>query len=255
MDAENDILNELTAISPLIAGFPKTNVFTVPDNYFTSVSDTVLVCIREEKLNAVIPDAIPVMNDVPANYFNNLPSIILAKIKASDKAAAADDIIPLLQFDAKSTNVFDVPPGYFETLPAAIMARINESGKVKVVSISTYKRVLKYAVAAILMSAVALGTYRYFDNPVKNVQSSDIKITLDPAIEAGKQMNETVFNETLNGLSESAISAYLENNSEDSDIAMLTSALVEGNLPEQDDYLINENTLQNYLDKIDKLNN
>lgn len=255
MDAENDILNELTAISPLIAGFPKTNVFTVPDNYFTSVSDTVLVCIREEKLNAVIPAAIPVMNDVPANYFNNLPSIILAKIKASDKAAAADDIIPLLQFDAKSTNVFDVPPGYFETLPAAIMARINESGKVKVVSISTYKRVLKYAVAAILMSAVALGTYRYFDNPVKNVQSSDIKITLDPAIEAGKQMNETVFNETLNGLSESAISAYLENNSEDSDIAMLTSALVEGNLPEQDDYLINENTLQNYLDKIDKLNN
>ena len=255
MDAENDILNELTAISPLIAGFPKANVFTVPDNYFTSVSDTVLVCIREEKLNAVIPAAIPVMNDVPANYFNNLPSIILAKIKASDKAAAADDIIPLLQFDAKSTNVFDVPPGYFETLPAAIMARINESGKVKVVSISTYKRVLKYAVAAILMSAVALGTYRYFDNPVKNVQSSDIKITLDPAIEAGKQMNETVFNETLNGLSESAISAYLENNSEDSDIAMLTSALVEGNLPEQDDYLINENTLQNYLDKIDKLNN
>lgn len=255
MDAENDILNELTAISPLIAGFPKTNVFTVPDNYFTSVSDTVLVCIREEKLNVVIPAATPVMNDVPANYFNNLPSIILDKIKASDKAAAADDIIPLLQFDAKSTNVFDVPPGYFETLPAAIMARINESGKVKVVSISTYKRVLKYAVAAILMSAVALGTYRYFDNPVKNVQSSDLKITLDPAIEAGKQMNETVFNETLNGLSESAISAYLENNSEDSDIAMLTSALVEGNLPEQDDYLINENTLQNYLDKIDKLNN
>jgi len=148
-----------------------------------------------------------------------------------------------------------VPVGYFDSLPAAILAKIKADDGAKVVSIHRYKKILKYAAAAVLMSAVALGTYRYFDNPVKNVQSSDIKITLDPAIEAGKQMNETVFNATLNGLSESAISAYLENTSEESDLAMLTSALEEGNLPEQDDYLINKNTLQNYLDKIDQVNN
>ena len=69
MEKKNEILNELQSISPLIAAIGKVNVFTVPEGYFNSISDTVMLSLNENF------SAVPTLvnkEDVPDGYFENL---------------------------------------------------------------------------------------------------------------------------------------------------------------------------------------
>src|SRR5664279_3741443 len=85
METKNDILNELRSLSPLIAGMNKINVFSVPEGYFDSISETVLACLPEENRIFNLPQ-IKQTPDVPEGYFDQLAGSILDKIKATQTA-------------------------------------------------------------------------------------------------------------------------------------------------------------------------
>jgi hypothetical protein len=293
METKTDILKELAAISTVVAGLKKVNVFTVPYGYFDSISDTVMACLVEENnsLNSVAGYS---STDVPAGYFDNLAGSILDKIKAGQSASeeinhlspllsalqnkqvfetpagyfenlnnciidkinsdSAEEISPLLQ-SLKSRQVFEVPDGYFESLADTILKKVQPAKIVVMPKRSTF--IIKYAVAAMLTGALALGLYKYLDKPAAliDVESSSAVASLDATIEKGKSMSEQQFNETLASLNQTDIAKYLEKNGDITDVALLGNNVEESKLPSPEDYLLDEAALDNYLKELEKTTN
>ena len=246
MNKRFEISEELKNISPLVAGISNANVFTVPDGYFETLSDTVLICLHP--IN-IVDNAHG--NDIPVNYFNTLADTILAKIKAQEAITAADELKAISSVVAgiNKTNLFEIPQEYFTNLPDAVLKTVNQQQHTKVISISS--RWIKYAAAAVIIGAVALGVFKYANKPAIDISGTAVAAKLEPSIEKGKNMDDKKFDETLNNLSEEDIVKYLEKNGNDGDLAMLSYSVEENDLPKLEDYLLDNTTLDNFLQEID----
>ena len=337
MKLDNDILIELQTLSPLLAGLQKKNVFSVPDGYFETLQNTILICLNEqtetapliktkdiptgyfdnlsssilEKINAHQQENItseealsPLIKnlqhsnifEIPQGYFENVSSLILDRIKGlqNDSVTGQKEISPQL-LSIQYKNVFEVPEGYFDNISSSVLDKIKElqnsatndlkeisplllsvqhknvfevpedyfstvSGNVlnavkptpgKVVNMFRVRSLLKYAVAALITGAMALGVYKNVNQPAATHISPGIDVvTLNPSIEKGKNMNEQQFDDALNNLTKDDITSYLEKNGSEEDVSLLTSSADEIDLPNKDEYLLDEKTLENYLDKI-----
>jgi hypothetical protein len=292
MKLDNDILIELKTLSPLLAGLQKKNVFSVPDGYFDTLKDTILICLNEQEI------LIPVLKteDIPTSYFDNLSSAILNKIKVQqqENVASEEALSPLIK-NLQHNNIFEVPHRYFDNLATAVLGRIKElennttnelkemspqllsiqhknvfevpedyfstvSGNIlnavkvtpaKVVSMFRVRSLLKYAAAALITGALALGVYKYVNQPpaIHISPGADV-VRLSPSIEKGKNMNEQQFDDALDNLTKDDITRYLEKNGSEVDMSLLSSSLDEIDLPNKVEYLLDEKTLDNYIDKI-----
>ncbi len=286
MEAKNDILEELAALSPQLAGMEKVNVFTVPSNYFDTVPRTVLACLKvtQPAIRAGAHQA------VPAGYFDNLAANILQRIKGEEMGASEIALSPLLQ-GLKEKNVFEVPAGYFEdsatqlmdiinteapqqelkrispllsdiqsnpvftvpgdyfeALPAAILSRLK-GGSSKVIKMQGRSMFTRYAVAAMMIGVLAFGVFKYTGRQSGNTPQP--AVAMDASIEKGRKMDDKQFREALTNLTTADITSYLELNGDITDIAALGNKLDETELPSQEDYLMDEKTLENYLKQIE----
>src|SRR5678815_802619 len=116
METNNDILNELSALSPTLAGMRNVNVFSVPTGYFDSISDTVIACLKVGE-SAEYQDE----RDVPAGYFDNLAGSVLNKIRAAEGRLEDNETVSPLLASLRDRNVFEVPNGYFENNVANLL--------------------------------------------------------------------------------------------------------------------------------------
>lgn len=290
METAIDILNELKLLSPLIAEMDKVNVFTVPEGYFESINDTVLACLKEEqdtaqtKYSGNVPEgyfdqladsilnkikiAEPAIEEiktlspflysvqnknvftVPQGYFENLSGLITSKIKTVDTKEELAELSPLLH-SLRNKELFAVPKGYFDSLADYILKKV-QPGTAKVVKMGSRNVIIKYAIAAMMTGALALGVYKYFDASGPGIDGENSIAVLDSSIEKGKKMDDKQFNDALANLTANDIAKYLENNGDITDIAVLRNNLEESNLPSEEDYLLDATTLENFLKEIDK---
>lgn len=245
-----EILNELQSLSPLLAGMDKVNVFSVPQGYFDSIVPTVTACLKEENNNLKELIGNQPSFKVPQGYFEKLSDNILDKIKLQENPAEELNTLSPVLASIKKENVFEIPLNYFENLPGTIISKIQPKAA-KVVYMQRRSSFMKYAAAAVITGAIALGVYKYSGNSSaannNNTGEATASVKLSPSIEKGRAMDEKEFNESLNNLSDDEITQYLLKNGNESDIASLTSSLDENSLPSQDDYLLDEKTLDNYL--------
>lgn len=293
MKFQDDILNELQSLSPLLAGIQKTTIFSVPDGYFETLSSNLLIVVTEktvnstskvadipegyfENLSKAILDKIKAQQnntiteelftlsealqshqhkklfDVPEGYFENLSTTILGKIKNNSTITAEKEVKELspLMESLRQVNVFEIPAGYFNTAPYAI----NDAAKsttAKMVRLPKSRFFFRYAAAAIITGAIVFGAYKYTNNPVVSPLVPEVSFAkLDSSIEKGKDMNEQQFTEAVNNLTKEDITSYFEKNGSDEDISLLTNNVEVTDLPNKADYLLDEKTLENYLDKI-----
>jgi hypothetical protein len=239
MSSNITISEELKSTSLVLAELDRVNVYTVPDGYFEGFAQSVISTLRPEIKN--INETMFPKPEVPAGYFESLSGKILQKIKATESKEK-------LYVDSLSKqNPFIVPENYFETLPRHILQAIQNK-KTKVISLPERSGFIRYAVAAMLTGALALGVYKYSENPNSNHPvTAAVTASLDSSIVKGKNMDEQQFSQTLNNLSEDDIAGYLEKNGDEKDLQMLASAIDEKNLPEQDDYITDANVLDKYF--------
>jgi hypothetical protein len=288
MENNNYIQNELLSVSPFIAGLQKVNVFSLPEGYFDQVASSINATIHETgfiddiaKYNSVskLPAgyfnqlADRIMNkirtlkttehleennplpylisnpaeknifNIPGSYFSNFSDSVIKKIKEGNKEV---EISPLLQ-QIKENKVFEAPAGYFEQLPLTILKKTR--GQVaKVVHLTSYRFIVKYAVAAVFIGIISFTAFKYLKKPAE-INSMAVAV-LEESIEKGKNMDEKIYNEALNNLSEEEIASYLEKNGTEADVALLTSSIDSDGLPSQEDYLADEQTLENFLTDI-----
>lgn len=247
MNPGSEIWNELNELSPMLAGLPKVNVFTVPEGYFDTIGISVLASLREAYPASFAQEETAFTGDVPEGYFSGLADSIMAKIKVAAEVSAADEIRELspMLYSIQGENVYQVPAGYFDGLAEEISNRVQNTTPAKLVSFR--KRtltVMKYAVAAIFTGAMALSIFKFTGNGEGKLD--------DYVIEGKRIASENRIEEEMGKLTDADIMKYLESHGENIDVASasVTNLIDEKELPSQEDYLLDEKTLDNYLDNI-----
>jgi hypothetical protein len=249
MKISNDILNELKELSPILTDMEKVNVFTIPEGYFNNISAAVLIAVKEEK-NLPVFSGQSTFN-VPAGYFESLAVNIIARVKEDITHADELRALSTMLYSIQNENVYKVPNGYFDGLAESILKKVQPH-QAKVISIRKRDGFFKYVVAASVIVMMAFGIYKIDRNLPNNISSNNTLSAslLDPIIQKGKNMDQAQFDETLNSLSTQEIATYLEKHNDEGDVAVLTSSLDASSVPSQDDYLVDEKTLDNYLQQL-----
>lgn len=245
MKNNQDILQELKSISLALIPLQGINVFTVPFNYFQQFNDELLNEIREDI--SLLPFAGINRMEVPAGYFDSLASNILSKIKSLETQSVLEELkelSPALSATGND-NVFSIPTRYFQDLPEIILSRVHKPAIV--VSMRTRSSFVKYAAAAVVSGILGLSLFSVLNNKT-NIESSPL--TASVVTDAKKIIQSNSFDKTLETISDEEIVGYLKNNGLDVNAALVASATETKELPAADDYIINDNTLNNFLDEL-----
>ena len=276
MESNTAITEELLAISPLLAGIDKRILFSIPEGYFEELNNAILSAVKED---IVVLDQLPKLNafDLPLGYFDHLSVDIMNSIKmqSEDNRDGPNDLSSLLG-TVQGLNVFGVPQGYFDNLATAILNKTdailspltelrtlspmlysvhqentytapvgyfnelttNILGKLKpgkVVMMSIRPAWIRYAVAAVFTGILALSTVRLIHSGNTGTIKPDAALNID---------------KELDKVADEDIIKFLENNSENIDMASITNSTDANEMPSQEDYLKDEKALDKYLDNV-----
>lgn len=277
METRTDIINELQQLQSSLANQVPVNVFTVPSGYFEGLPAAILRAVQGDSILQTLQP--PANADVPEGYFDSLASNILNKIKAQSGEDAP--LSPLLEslrktnvftvpqgyfdnFDQTITNalsndnetlsptlealrqqqVFEVPQGYFESLADAVMAKV-QAPKGRVVG---FARIIKFAAAAVVVGAMALGVYK-FTGEDSGAVGSEIPLALNNIQKEGIALSkdEVKYNAEFEKMSSDAIVDFLTANGDDVETALAAAAVNESELPSADDLMLDEKALEDFL--------
>jgi hypothetical protein len=244
MNQSNEIIQELQDISPLLAQMQKVNVFEVPDRYFTGLAEKIATHVLLNQ-NDILSFNKKNIQQVPEGYFDSLSEAILLKIKKVESENNEEELersFPVL-YSLKNKNVFDVPQNYFEGVSHQIINKIKSHQPAKIVSMNA--KWWRYAAAAIITGVIAIGSLQLFNNQKNNNP-------IPSYVESSFQYKTpTQIDEGIASLSDDEIIKYLEKYGSIMDNDLLIKDVDVKELPATEDYLIDENTLNNYLEKID----
>jgi hypothetical protein len=244
----------------------KRNLQDVPAGYFDILSDSILAKVKaiypesaEEELRNLSSILYSLKGKniftVPAGYFDNLCDTILAKVKAIYPESAEEELrnfSPML-YSLKGENVLTVPAGYFESLAENVTEKLMPA-PAKVVTMKRRTSWLKYVAAAIVTGIITITSFQLFKGSSHN-DSTGFASSLPGYFKASFQYKtEADLNEGIAKLDDADIAKYLEKNGNVLDNELLINNTDETGLPNSTDYLNDENTLNEYLDKIDNDN-
>jgi hypothetical protein len=228
MTERENILNELTAISTVVAGLPRVNVYSVQEDYFDG--------LRAE-LQAIIIASSFYTTDankkVPEGYFENLPNAIMQKIKAAD-TSEIEMLSPTIA-SIGNKNIYTVPKGYFEQLNFV-------QNTAKVVKMGS-RSIFKYAAAAVVTGLLGLSIFTFVNKPATlSKENTEVVKAGNDIIKKGS------FDKELETITDKDLENYLSANGEDVSAALVASTIDdEDNLPDAAEYFLDENTLDNFL--------
>jgi hypothetical protein len=239
MDNRNYIWQELREISPLLTEVNKDEVYTVPSSYFDNLAAVILNKVAHKK-EYPLPKGNPMK--VPEGYFDDFSNHVLRKILGEKRSVneveqELNDVAPLLNKISKQP-VYRVPENFFQSFQVKPGGIIKE--KAKVVSISFGRKLMRYAVAAIITTLIAVSAYLFIDkssgtsassaanisSEVKNLSDQEIIEYLNTHsnssnvtkvyFEGTKQDPE--LNKRLKQVSDEEIKQYLKENSEPGEV-------------------------------------
>ena len=242
MEFSTEISDELKNISPLLAGIEKKNIFLTPEGYFDTLTIDIFKRIDFNPIQSTLT--------VPHGYFENLSDSILDKIKniQDDSGHELRDLSPML-YSVQNENVFTVPTNYFTNFSDEILNKIPKS-QTKVV-VMKRRSIWNYAAAAVMTGIIGISSLLVFNrSPQQPVNQLETIGSYKQAVSQFK--NEQQINDGMATLSDDEIIKYLEKSSNDADNDVITTNIEEKGMPEQKDYLLDEKTLDTYLNGGDK---
>jgi hypothetical protein len=251
----NQIKDELLSISPAVGEIPFANIFSVPEGYFNAFSDNILAALPADEsfLNTIPKQPF----SIPENYFDNLADSIFNKIKNGSIETSAEEILNLSPTIAAIDKkyIFTVPENYFDNNVENILAATLPQ-PAKVVNMKKRSSFSRYAVAAGMTGLIGLSVISFFNNNSTTDKSLFANTETKAAMADAKQIiKDDSFDQELNTISAKDIQQYLQKRGLDVNAALVASSADDNsNLPAPEDYINNDNTLDNYLSKAN-LNN
>lgn len=251
MKESNEILNELASVSPTLAAINRVNIFRAPEGYFRDLSGRISTSIflnQYPKKQA---------GNVPEGYFDSLSNQIFVRIKNEDAGAGTEEenMSPLL-LSLKDKNVFNVPAGYFDTFSEQLLHKIKPESA-KIISLSTKINWRRYAAAAVIAALISIGALHFFnnkdssDNSTAQFSATDSESIPAYIRDARQYKTPELLDKGIASLSDEEIVTYLERHGNIMDDYLLTRDVDTQQLPEATEYLMDENTLNNFLNQID----
>lgn len=152
-----DELRELNSTLP----FEKTQPYSVPDGYFDNLATAVLTKIKTQEASEELSELSPLLASIPRRTPFTVPDNYFQQNTRKLSGIVAEDTVPDILATTDKKMPYQVPEGYFDTLPQQILAKVNRP-KAKVISL-TRSRFMRYAAAAIITGAIALGSITYFN--------------------------------------------------------------------------------------------
>jgi hypothetical protein len=242
-----------TEESVVLAGIGNKNVFTVPQGYFDGLATAVFSRVNTESIESTVLAGIGNTNvfTVPLGYFEGLAGNVMARINSENNNVQHETSeISTLVANIGNKNVFTVPHGYFEQLADTITIT-KQTAPAKVIRMNIRRTLLKYAAAAVVTGFIAISAF-FVLNQDKSPLSSD---NLAAIKKADAIIKTNSFDKELASISDADIVNFLESKGQDVDAALVASLTDNDKaLPEADDYLFDENTLDEVLKDLD-LNN
>lgn len=231
---KDEILIETKQISDAVADIGNTNLFTVPQGYFSEVADQVMSKIH-------LPAAVNTFSQPSPAYFEGLAGNILNRIKQTEKVSSLNEVYnevnelsPLLA-SIGNRNVYTTPTGYFDTLNITIRATKKTA---VVVPMQKPVQWFKYAVAALVTGIIATSAAVFIGNDNKGGN-----ITANGAYAA-----------QLSKLSNEDIDGYLNTAPIDVDVPVMSEANVnDGNLTQMFLREVSDKDIEQYLNENDEL--
>lgn len=251
MTSNKEIQDELNEISPVVAGIPRVNTFSVPENYFNELPFNILQLQQSDITPSFAKISEPL--SVPEGYFDGLAGSILNKIKSQAIESAAAEIAKLSPTIAAigNKNIFTTPRSYFDHVSTQVLDSIaKENAPAKVVEMKKRPGFIRYMAAAAVAGVIGLSI---FNLTGKNA-AGNVTTEIPAMAEAEKIIKDKSFDAELNSLTDKDIEQYLKESGQDVDAALVASATDDTNLPSAEDYIIDDNTLNEFLNKIN-LNN
>lgn len=276
MHNNRNIQAELEGISPLVAGISNRNVYSVPEGYFEAMLADVLQTVQHfSSAEKAIPGfAVPegyfeglagsIMNrikteiseesgvlqalrsaetyTVPDGYFDALPGRIISRIQTEKEEGS------VLLEPVKHINPYRVPAGYFEELSGEISRRLTEQQPAKVIIMQKRSSFFRYAAAAVITGLMGLSIISLLNNR-QNTEKPSIAMT-DVITDANKMLKEGDLEKQFSSLSDADIVNYLEENGEDVNAALVASVSEDKNLPDEEEYIFDDKTLDNLLNEL-----
>jgi len=241
MENNPDILNELKDLSPVLAAIEKINVFTVPAGYFEHLVAGIMMGIENESGSGNKANPVSIGTGLPDGYFDSLATTILAKVKAMDGDDASAEIKALspMLYSIQNENVYQVPAGYFEEVSEIILQKVKPQAAVIKMKWRS-SSFLKYAVAAVFTGVMALGVFKF--------TGIDQEIALPDYVTAGLLVQDV--DSELSKITDDEIVKYLEDGGTDVKTAFVVNSIDKHELPSEEDYLLDEKALDNYLNSI-----
>ena len=148
--------------------------YQVPQGYFEGLAAAILQRIKTESLDAQqeVETLSPLLAglskkmpfSVPEGYFSELSGNVVGGVKAIDFVNEELEVISPLMRELKAKNVTKCPQGYFENLAGNVLDKVRERKPAKVVSMNAGRRLMRYAVAAVIAGALAIGGWFYLAN-------------------------------------------------------------------------------------------
>jgi hypothetical protein len=283
MNERDYILTELKEISATVAALPRANVYTVdaayfngveeelmarigadklyttqnafsiPDGYFEGLSNSILDKIRATENNEVLDEMSQLSTTIAAignanvysvspTYFPGLGNTILQSVNASESNEVLDEMSKLSPTVAGigNKNVYTAPQGYFDALRFAN----TEAPVVRMQKQTAVRSFFKYAVAAVVTGLLGISVYTFVNKPLKpNVQTAALMKQADEIIKNNS------FDATLESISDKDLEKYLADNGEDVNASLVASTAEDVQLPNAEDYLFDDKTLDNFLNE------
>lgn len=241
---------------------PREQLF-VPENYFDSLADNIMARIKNESDAGVAKETKEISEliagignknifSVDPRYFDQLADDIEIKLKPGPVSEAAMETNALSKTVAEigRKNVFAVPYNYFENLAEQVNLKISRPAKL--VNINSHFTVFKYAAAAVITGMIGLSLFMMLNK--KNIELNPSTQTAAVMSDAKQIIKSNSFDKEFADLPDAAIVEFLESKGQDVEAALVASLADDKNLPDADDYLIDENTLDDVLNTLN-LNN
>ena len=200
MLANEEILLELSQISPALTNISRNHVYSVPLNYFDGLVGNILEQIKDDIASQTL-EAAANPYTIPGNYFTLLPDAIMGKIQQEQLHSEVYDelaeVAPLLNSISRQMP-YQVSPDYFGsfTIEKAVQ-KINTSAKI--INNGWFTRSYKYVAAAVIAGVLIVSTFLFA--PETNTEQTSANYT--------SSINIPV---AVNKVSEADITEFLDNN-------------------------------------------
>ena len=230
MFESDNIQKELEIISSVLKVGLSGKAYTVPEDYFESLTLNILSKISNSSM------------EVPEGYFNSFADSVLARVKSETDISVSEELLSLSPFlsGLNKKNIYSIPSDYFDNFKISIVQEIKPAKVVKM------KPFYKYAVAAVATGLLGLGIFNNLNKSKhNNLLNSDVYKT------AYQILDNKSFDDILESVPADDATAYLTEYGQDVNSAVAALSAEDYQLDSPDELFINDNELDEFL----KVNN